>query len=198
MVAAFGTVALVGVLVTLAALVTLHILPTGLSPLRDPVSAYGISRVRGLYRAQTLGTAVAAAALAVAVVAASLESAVPLIVALVVLALTRGVISWVPMDAEGAARTGTGRAHNLLAFGAFAAASVAGFMGGIALGATEGYDSAAGVSTALGWFMTGASALTLLAAAVRGLRGMLGFAERLIYAGMLVWLTFVAIVLVIG
>lgn len=190
-------VALGGVVATVAALVVLHALPTGLSPLRDPVSAYGISRYAGLYRLQTVGTAVAAAALAVALPVIGVASAVPAIIALAVLAVTRGLISWVPMDAEGAPRSATGRRHNLLAFGAFAAASVGGFMVGIAFGATDGLQAYAPAATALGWVMSAASALTILAAVVPGLRPAFGLAERLIYVGMLAWLTVTVVALVV-
>ena len=74
MLAVLCVVALAGVAVTLGALVVLHLAPSGLSPLRDPVSAYGISRFSLLYRAQTLGTAVSAAALAVALPVAEMRA----------------------------------------------------------------------------------------------------------------------------
>jgi CDP-diglyceride synthetase len=195
MLAALCLVALAGAAVTLGTLVVLHLAPTGLSPLRDPVSAYGISRYRLLYRAQTLGTAVAAAALAVALPLAGVQAAVGAVVALIVLAAARGVISWMPMDAPGSSRTPTGRGHNLLAFGAFAAASVGGFLVGVAFGSTPGLAAAAPAATALGWLMTAASALTIVSAATPGLRAVFGLAERLIYVGMLAWLVLTAIVL---
>jgi hypothetical protein len=189
--------ALAGVLTTVATLAALHLVPTGLSPLRDPVSAYGISRHGALYRAQTLGTAVAAAALAVALPAAGITSSVPAVVALVVLALARGVISWVPMDAEGASRTSTGRRHDWLAYAAFAAASVGGFMVAIAFASTGVLDPAAAGASILGWVMTIAGAVTILASFVATLRPIFGLAERVIYLGMLTWLALTAITLVV-
>ncbi|MFF2051119.1 DUF998 domain-containing protein [Leifsonia sp. NPDC058194] len=195
MLAVLTVLAFAGVAVTLGALVVLHLAPTGLSPLRDPVSAYGISRFSVLYRVQTLGTAVAAAALAIALAGSGVTAATPAVAALIVLAVARGVISWVPMDAGGAPTTSTGRAHNLLAFGAFAAASVGGFMVGIAFGSTDGLTAAAPIATACGWVMTVASALTILAAATRALRPVFGLAERLIYVGMLTWLACTAVAL---
>ncbi|MFS0911818.1 DUF998 domain-containing protein [Microbacterium sp. 179-I 3D2 NHS] len=188
-------IALLGVLMTLGSLLRLHALPAGLSPLSDPVSAYGISRYRGFYRAQTLGTALGAAALALGLVVADVESAVPAVVALLVLAAARALISWVPMDGDGAPRSGTGRAHNLLAFGAFAAASVGGFMTGIAFGATGGLEGASVACTALGWFMTAASALTLAAPLLSPLGRLFGLFERLIYVGMLAWMVVTAVTL---
>ena len=54
--------------------------------------------------------------------------------------------------------TATDRAHNLLAFGAFASASVGGLMVGVAFGATTGLEALAPAATAPGWGMTAASA----------------------------------------
>ncbi|MFK0402855.1 DUF998 domain-containing protein [Microbacterium sp. NPDC090225] len=194
MITALAALTLLGVAVAVVALIALHIVPSGLSPLRDPVSAYGISRWRALYRTQTLATAVAAVALAGALLAGGIPSALAALIALAALALTRGPISWVPMDAADAPRTATGRRHNLLAFGAFAAASVGGFMTGIAFSAA-GIDGAANASTLLGWVMTAASAVTILASVVRPLKPVFGLAERLIYVGMFAWLSVAAVAL---
>lgn len=194
MTTALAVLALLGVAVAVVALVALHVVPSGLSPLRDPVSAYGISRWRALYRTQTVATAVAAVSLAGALLAAGIPSTLPGLIALAALALTRAPISWVPMDAADAPRTATGRRHNLLAFGAFAAASVGGFMTGIAFSAA-GFDGAANASAVLGWVMTVASAVTILASVVRPLRPIFGLAERAIYLGMFAWLVLGAVVL---
>lgn len=194
MTTALAVLALLGVAVAVIALVALHVVPSGLSPLRDPVSAYGISRWRALYRTQTVATAVAAVSLAGALLAAGIPSTLPALIALAALALTRAPISWVPMDAADAPRTATGRRHNLLAFGAFAAASVGGFMTGIAFSAA-GFDGAANASTVLGWVMTVASAVTILASVVRPLKPIFGLAERAIYLGMFAWLVLGAVVL---
>ncbi|MEV7692681.1 DUF998 domain-containing protein [Microbacterium sp. NPDC089189] len=181
----WAVIILAATIAAFAALLTAHLVPSGLSPLRDPVSAYGISRYAGLYRAQTLATAVAAAAGAIALALLIGAAATPAVISLAVLALARGVISWVPMDAPGETRSGTGRAHNLLAFAAFAAASVSGFMVGIAFGATTAFAAFAPTATVFGWIATIASAVTLLAAVVRPLSAIFGLAERVIYIGML-------------
>lgn len=194
MTTALSALALVGVAVAVIAVIALHIVPSGLSPLRDPVSAYGISRWSALYRVQTVATAVAALAVAGALLSARTPSAVAAVIALVALALTRAPISWVPMDAADAPRTPTGRRHDLLAFGAFAAASVGGFMTGIAFSAA-GFSAAASAATLLGWVMTVASAATILAGIVTALRPAFGLAERLIYVGMFAWLSVAAVAL---
>lgn len=186
-------ITLAGAIATVAALLTLHLLPTGLSPVRDAVSAYGISRYAGLYRAQTLATAVGAIGAAIGLAALVGDAAIPAVISFAVLALARGLISWFPMDAPDAARTTAGRIHNLLAFAAFAAASVAGFMTSIAFGAF-GSVAADGASW-IAWITTAASAFTLIAAAVPSLRRAFGLVERLIYVGMLALLVLVGAVL---
>lgn len=193
MTATFAVIALVAVAAAVVALVVLHAAPTGLSPLRDPVSAYGISRWRALYRLQTLATAAAAASVAVALGTSGLSSTTPAIIALVVLAATRAPIGWVPMDADDEQRSATGRAHNLLAYGSFASASVGGFMTGIAFGDTDGLTTAATVVTAFGWLMVAASAVTIIASTAKSARPVLGIAERLIYLGMFAWLVVTAV-----
>ncbi|WP_260838074.1 DUF998 domain-containing protein [Microbacterium sp. SLBN-146] len=185
-------IAIAGVVLAVVALVIAHLRGTGLSPLRDPVSAYGISEAAPLYRLQTIGTAVAASALAAAVALSDLSSSLPAILALSVLAIARALISWVPMDAAGSPRTATGRAHNLLAFGAFAAASVGGFMVGIAFENSPGLEAFGATTASLGWIMTIASALTIASAIIATLRPIFGLAERLIYGGMLTWLAVTA------
>lgn len=96
------------------------------------------------------------------------------------------------MDAPDTTRTTTGRVHNLLAFGAFAAASVSGFMAAIAVSDAAGLQWAAPTASFLGWGMTLASALTLAAPSVPRLRPFFGLFERLIYVGMFALLAFAA------
>jgi hypothetical protein len=52
---------LTGLSVGLASLVALHFLPTGMSPLRNAVSQYGITAYRTGYQAQTIAYALAGA-----------------------------------------------------------------------------------------------------------------------------------------
>lgn len=56
-----------GVSVGVVALVVLHLLPSGLSPLRDPVSQYGITRFKAGYRVQTLAYGLAGAGAAIGI-----------------------------------------------------------------------------------------------------------------------------------
>ncbi len=121
-----GVVALAGIAVTVASLVWLHVVPTGLSPLRNPVSQYGISAHRGGYRLATIGFGVAGAALAAGALVAPPFPGCRLVGGLLALfALARLLIGWAPMDQPGAPRTPSGTAHWVLAVAAFAAVTAA-------------------------------------------------------------------------
>ena len=61
---AAGIIALLGLAVTVASLVWLHLQPTKLSPMHDPVSEYGITIFRAGYRAATIAFGAAGLALA--------------------------------------------------------------------------------------------------------------------------------------
>ena len=63
---AAGVIALLALAVTVASLGYLHFAPTGLSPVRNAVSQYGITPFRGGYRVATLAFGAAGAALAAA------------------------------------------------------------------------------------------------------------------------------------
>ncbi|MDA8199230.1 MAG: hypothetical protein M0Z54_07355 [Thermaerobacter sp.] len=52
--------ALLGLGGTVGSLLYLHLVPTGLSPIQNPVSPYGITPYRGGYRAATLAFALGA------------------------------------------------------------------------------------------------------------------------------------------
>lgn len=119
-----STTTLVAVAVGVAALVTLHVVPTGLSPVRNAVSQYGISAYRLGYRVQTLAYAVAGAAVAVALSATS-QPASSVVALCALFAVARAAISWFPMDAPGSQHTRTGARHGLLAMVAFVAITAA-------------------------------------------------------------------------
>lgn len=162
--------------IALAALVTLHLLPTGLPPLQHAVSEYGISRYRAGYRALTVALGVAGVAAAALTAAAGARRAVVVLLAL--FAASRLAISWVPMDPRGTRRTPRGTGHLVLAFVAFVSAAAA-------AGRLHGDGIAFSVATAL--FIAGF--IGMLAA-----RPWFGAAERLVYAGTFVLLVSAAVV----
>lgn len=112
--------------VALAALIVLHVLPTGLSAAHNPVSQYGISRYRRGYRVLTIALGLAGAgAAAVVVVTGPPTGRVVTVTSLLVFAGCRLVISWWPMDAPGQPRTTRGSVHAVVAFVTFGAITVA-------------------------------------------------------------------------
>ena len=119
-----GVVSLIAVAVTVASLAWLHAQRTGLSWVRNPVSEYGITPFRSGYRVATIAFGVAGLALAIGIDRAIADHGSVGVVALLVLfGVTRGAISWFPMDAPGTSRTSTGVIHFVLAFVAFLSTS---------------------------------------------------------------------------
>ncbi|MDN4642301.1 DUF998 domain-containing protein [Agreia sp. PsM10] len=196
MVIAIAVISLLGVLVCAACLVYLHIAPTGLNPVRDAVSQYGITDYFTFYRAAALALGVASLTLAVALLEALSEANAAGIVFLVILGFARLTIGWVPMDAPGAPRTSTGLRHNLLATAFFASATVAAFLFTGTFAADPALSGIAPASGVLAWAMAVFSALILLTSVVGPLKTFFGLAERLLYVAVLAWVATVAIALI--
>lgn len=181
-----------GVSIGIVALVALHLMPTGLSPVRHPVSQYGITRFKAGYRVQTLayGLAGAGAAIGLAALPRPSESVVVLCG---VFAASRAAISWFPMDAPSVEPSETGRRHGQLAMCAFVAVALA----AVELSRTVGHDhlgAAFGpVSGVLAAVMLGS--LVAMVAGRRAGRGSFGLVERIFYLSMTAWLVTVATLL---
>ena len=151
MIATAGSISLVALAIVVASLAYLHLRPTGLSPVRNAVSQYGISSFKSGYRVATIAFGVAGAALAFGLNRALTGPGRSLVIVLLGLfALARGAISWFPMDVPGAERTQTGARHGLLAAVAFTGVTAAAFRLGGVLDAQRHWHSLASVSTALG------------------------------------------------
>jgi hypothetical protein len=116
--AAAGLTALLALAVTAASLGYLHLAPTGLSPVRNAVSQYGITSFRTGYRVATISFGAAGVALAAGIGLAIGGRGETVVALLIVFAIARAAISWFPMDAPGADRTPTGQMHGMLAIGA--------------------------------------------------------------------------------
>jgi len=184
---AAGGVALAALIVVVGALVYLHIAPTGLSPVRNAVSHYGITRFRLGYRIATIAFAVSGLALAIAISHATGGHATGPIVLLVVFAAARAVISWYPMDAPGSQRTATGAVHGLLAIAAFGGVTAAALRLQHALSDHRLLHSLGPASEVLGFLML----LLLLAMGMSRsypvLRKRFGLLERGFYLAAIVW-----------
>lgn len=171
-------------LILLIALIVAHAMPTGLSPLSDPVSAYALTRARAAYAVAALSAAVAGAASAMLLGArAGTDVSVTL---LWIFAVARLVIPLVPMDRPGTPRTGRGRLHGVLAVVAFATVTAAALTAIAPLTATGDRSLALG-TTVTAAVMTLGSIAVISAAAVPLLRRVFGLAERLIYLGFIAW-----------
>ena len=120
-----GSIAIAATASCLVTLVVLHVLPTGLSPLTNPVSQYGITSYRLGYRVQTVAMGIAAIAAAIGISKLSVRGGSLVVVLLVIFGAARLAISWFPMDVPGAARTESGRRHGVLALAAFGGATLA-------------------------------------------------------------------------
>jgi integral membrane sensor domain MASE1 len=177
---------LLGSAIALVALIALHVLPTGLNPLRDPVSQYGITKYRAGYWTAAGGAALAGLGGAITYAHLPGVAAVITVVLLAIFAAARALIGFFPMDAPGAPRTATGRLHNALAFAAFGPVTAAAFVGAGTLH-DAGHAELSTWTTVFGAVMALGTIGMLVAARVPRARGVFGLAERLIYAGFLAW-----------
>jgi hypothetical protein len=184
-----GAVSLAATAAAIGMLAYLHAAATGLSPVRNAVSQYGISSHRWGYRAMTVSMGVAGAALGIALHAVLRGTGVAEILVLVaVFSVARLAISWFPMDAPGTERTTTGTAHGLLAIATFLSAATAAIRLFRVLELHAAWDTLASLSRGLGWAMVvciGGLVLTRFAPELR--RGF-GAIERALYVAIVAWL----------
>ena len=191
-----GSIAIAGSASCLLTLVVLHVLPTGLSPLTNPVSQYGITSYRLGYRVQTIARGIAAIAAAIGISELGIGGAPLVVLFLVIFGAARLAISWFPMDVPGAARTESGRWHGLLALAAFGGATLAALRLGTDLGRSNVWVHARGPIAGLGIAML--VCLISMGAARRSesMRHYFGVVERAFYAGTIGFLFVVAFELV--
>ncbi|MGH9127487.1 MAG: DUF998 domain-containing protein [Acidimicrobiales bacterium] len=183
-----GVLSLLGLMVVVGSLGYLHLAPTGLSPVRNAVSQYGITSFRAGYRVATIALGVAGVALAVGLDRAlSSHGRSAVVAGLVVFALARGAISWFPMDAPGSTRTTTGQLHGLLATVAFAAVTFDAFRLGGVISSRPSWQGLAPASTALGVAMLACLLGMLLAGANPAVRERFGAIERGFYLAAITW-----------
>jgi hypothetical protein len=167
-----------------ALLVRLHLLPTGLSPVRDAVSDYGTTRYHGHYRAMVIALGVGAILLAGGLAS---ETDAGSLVWLWVYGAGRIAIAAFMTDRDPPPSTTEGRVHWLLAGVAFTA---------IALAASNvHWAGAPGVLRPLGYAVAASAAGTLVARVVAPLRPVFGLVERLLYLTSIAWLLIAALAL---
>jgi hypothetical protein len=188
-----GWLALVGVVVTLAGLLALHVLPTGLSPRGHAVSQYGIGRFRVGYRVATIVLGVSGGALAVGLASRLGGGGGQVTVLLGVFAAARLAISWFPMDAPGGERTTRGLLHGLIAVVTFLAVTLAAFRLGALLGSHAVWPGLSSVSSAFGWVMVACLIVMAMARRSTSIRSWFGAIERVFYLAMLGWVAVFAV-----
>lgn len=190
-----GFLGVAGVAVALAALVVLHTRPTGLSPVRDAVSHYGITPYASGYRVLTLAMALSGLGVAFGLLRLLHGHALVVVIALLVFAFARAVISWFPMDEPGGLVTPVGVRHVLLAGAAFVALFVAAVRLGSML-SRDGLWRSWHSPLVAAEVVLGLSLVAMIVVRrVPSFRGWFGAVERVYYAGALLWLSFVGLAL---
>lgn len=185
---ALAVVLLAATVALLGALVVLHVAPTGLSPVGEPVSRYALTRWHA-------GYAVAAASAAVAgAVAALLVPQRPAVVPalLWLFAAVRALIPFFPMDAPGVEPTRHGSIHRLLAVIAFATVTLAAVFAAAGL-RDAGHPALSTLTRVCSALMIVGTIGTVVAARAPAVRPLFGLMERLIYLGMIAWFGILAI-----
>jgi hypothetical membrane protein len=186
--------AAVAVAVQTAALVLLHLLPTGYNPVRDAVSDYGVGRYRAWFWLQTLAGGVACLALAIAL--AETRPSVPTlaVVMLLVAAVARFVLPAFPTDQHGSRfQTPRGTLHMILAIVIFASLIIAASELGGTLEHRPAWEGVKGWLTTLPWLMTGSAIAILLALRAPRLKLIFGLIERFFYVSSIAWFLIVTI-----
>jgi hypothetical protein len=182
------TAALVGLICVAASgviLITLHVLPTGLDPIRYAVSDYGWTRYTLGYRAMVVLQGAGAILIAVGL---GQETDAQALGWLYVYGVVRLLISGFMTDREPAglrSLTWTGHIHMLLAGTAFASIAVA--------ASHLDWTGKPAVLGPLGWLVTATAIATGAALVLPPLRRVaLGVIERTHYAAAITWLIVVA------
>jgi hypothetical protein len=178
--------------ICIGCLLVLHLVPSGLYPVRDPVSLYGTTRYHLLYRVQVIASGICALCLVAALTERHLLLPLVGLLMLVCYGIARMAIAAFMMDAHGK-RTPTGSMHILLAALAFATIAVAAGMLTPSLLSFSLWKNLS-VFLSLAEYLTILSALLfLLVSLLPVLRPFYGLIERGIYVGALCWLALVII-----
>lgn len=191
---AFGIVAALAAAVQAAALVVLHLLPTGYDPVPDAVSDYGIGRYHGWFWLQAVAGGVGCLALGIGLAQLHPFTPAQAVTALVVAAAARFLIPFFATDQKGSRfQTLPGTIHMVLAVIAF---------GGLVWAATglwptlsryPAWHGAQGALTIIPWIMLGSVIAVVLAVRGPRLQPFFGVFERLFYLSSITWVLIVAI-----
>ena len=183
----FGTIMVAGSLAAAACLVIVHLLPTGVDPIGDPVSNYGAGPFRIWYQAAAVALGACSFAAAGFLLTYTTNPRMITVAAFALAGIARWAITAFPTDLSDRPETSTGRIHNLLAMIGF---------GGIATGAA----TFAGAVASLEWLkdvdrlldqggavVVLASAIMVAGLVVPQLGKVFGAIERVFYICAIVW-----------
>jgi Protein of unknown function (DUF998) len=191
---AFSIVAALATAVQAVALVMLHLLPTGYSPVRDAVSDYGVGPYRGWFWLQAVAGGVGCLTLAIALVQLHPFTPTQAVIALIAAGAARFLVPLFATDQQGNRfQTLHGTVHMILAVIAF---------GGLVWAATglwstlshyPAWHGAEGALTIIPWIMLGSVIAVVLAIRGPRLKPFFGVFERLFYLSSITWALIVAI-----
>jgi hypothetical protein len=170
------------VAVAAALLVRLHLLPTGISPVREAISDYGTTPFHRNYRAMVVALGVGAILLALAL---GRETDAGSLYWLWIFGASRVAIAGFMTDRDPPPFTGEGRIHWLLATVAFTSIAFA--------GSDIDWTGAPGALRPLGYAVVATAVATLVTRVAVPLRAVFGLAERALYVAFLAWLAIAAI-----
>jgi hypothetical protein len=191
---ALAIIAAVFATIQVLALVMLHALPTGYSPIRDAVSDYGIGPFRGWFWLQVVAGGLACLFLAIALAQLHPFTPVQAIVALIVTAAVRLPIPFFATDQGGNRfQTTHGVVHMILAVFAFGGLVWASSVLWSTVKHYPAWHGAEGLLTIVPWVMLGCVIAVVLAIRGPNLKPFFGLFERLFYLSSFVWFFTVAV-----
>ncbi|MGH2907441.1 MAG: DUF998 domain-containing protein [Solirubrobacterales bacterium] len=175
-------------------LVIVHFLPTGVNPVSEAVSDYGVGKYKNFYRLAAFWLGAAGLLVAIALARAIFPKPTLTILALLVFAAVRWSITIFPTDLPGEDETSVGKAHETLAAIAFSSIAVAAGFFWPAVSDDPFWNPHRGLLTALAAAVIVAVIATGLTRRVV-LKQYFGLVERLLYVTMFAWLIAVAAIL---
>jgi hypothetical protein len=177
-----------------AALIVLHVLPTGYNPIRDAVSDYGVGPYRGWFWLHAITGGLACLALGIALARLHPFTPTQVVVALIVTAVARFFIPFFATD-QGESRFETlhGVIHMILAVLAFGGLVWASGALWATLKHYPDWHGARSFLRIVPWIMLGSVIAVVVALRGPRLKPFFGAFERLFYLSSLAWLFVVSI-----
>jgi hypothetical protein len=181
----------------LSSIVALHFLPTGYSPIIDPVSNYGVGRFGFLYHLQSASSGIVGGCLFLLLILETTRASALGLSSLAVYAIARLLIGFFPTDIAPP-RTATGIIHNVLATLTFLGIALATAFLGAQLSQLGAGSGAHVVISAFACVTQLSAVATVVCFMIPSLHRIAGLAERGIYLGTLGWFTAIVAILIVN